>query len=59
VAPGDDEVVDAHLPLDHLTIATAGTQTVQRVASPRTASRMLSETSASSGRSTIGVSVPS
>ena len=35
------------------------TQTGQRCASARTAARMLSEMTASSGRSTIGVSVPS
>jgi hypothetical protein len=35
------------------------TQTGHLLASPLTASRMLSEMTASSGRSTIGVSVPS
>ena len=39
--------------------ARATTQTGQRCASARTAARMLSEMTASSGRSTIGVSVPS
>ena len=55
-----DEVVDSDQVLRHAAVAsTYAAQTVQRAASPRTASRISAEISASSGRSTIGVNVPS
>jgi hypothetical protein len=59
MASGDHQVIDAHQLLHDRPVTTVTTQTVQRLASARTASRMLAEMTASPGRSTIGVSVPS